>query len=84
MVEPTQDELLDEDGLNSVLREADDSYRHGSYIYQVFHRPIDNTYWSVTYALSTDGEEHGLRDGEYDINEVVPREIITTKYVSVK
>ncbi len=67
---PTHQQLIDLDGLESVHREADDSFRHGAYIYQVFRRVADDTYWSVNYALSTDAETNELREGICDINEV--------------
>ena len=79
---PTQETLLEEDGLNSVHREADDSWRHGCYITNVFHRVSDDTYWSVSYSLSTDCECNGLRDGQYDIVRVVPREKMVIWYVA--
>ncbi len=68
---PTKEELIDLlDDDKSVLREVDDSWRHGSHIRQVLHRETDDTYWAVNYSLSTDGETHGLRDGDYRIKQV--------------
>lgn len=59
---PTCEDLYNEDGYKSVYREADDSWRHGSYVTEVFERESDNTFWLVKYRLSTDGETHELRD----------------------
>ncbi len=79
---PTAEEMLEEEGLKSVHREADDSWRHGAYIYQVFYREADNTYWAASYDLSSDCETHGLRDGTASITQVYPREVTTITYVS--
>lgn len=84
MEKPTHEQLLDEDGLKSVHREADDSWRHGSYIWQVFHREADDTYWGTSYELSNDGESHGLREGTANISQVTPKETITTTYEIIK
>ena len=82
--QPTNEQMLDEDGLKCVERVADDSWRHGSYISQVFHRQSDNTYWAVSYELSTDGETHGLRDGDFNITQVYPHEVVSVVYKSAK
>ncbi len=81
---PTQQDLW-EDRLESVHRETDDQYRHGCYIYQVFHRKEDDTYWAVNYNLSTDGEENGLSDDDYTIEQVNRVETMepVVKYVKV-
>lgn len=69
-----RDELLD-----SVHEELDDSYRHGNYVYEVFHRAADDTYWAVNYTCSGDGEQHGLRDDEHDgFTRVYPHKRVVT------
>jgi hypothetical protein len=83
-MKPTAEQLLDEDGLKSVHREADDSWRHGCYISEVFHRNSDNTYWMVNYRLSHDGETNGLRDGDYSLDQVEPFEKTVTDYRKVE
>lgn len=83
IAKPTRQELLGEDGVTSVLREADDSWRHGSYIYQVFHRKADDTYWAVNYQRSADGEYHGLRDDDYTVDQVWPVTETITKITYV-
>lgn len=80
MKEPTQDELLEEVGIVTVHRESNDDWRHGSSIYEVFHRKSDDTYWEVSYRLSTDGEWHGLREDDYYITQVRPVEVTVLKY----
>lgn len=84
VVEPTKEDFLEE-VLESVHREADDSWRHGCYIYQVFHRKEDDTYWAVNYNLSSDGETNGLREGDYDIDQVerVEKTITTVAYETI-
>ncbi len=81
--QPTCEQLFLEDGLKSVHREADDSWRHGAYIYEVFRREADDTFWSAAYELSTDGESHGLREGTADIKQVRPVEKTTIEYQPV-
>ena len=83
-MKPTSDDLYNEEGFEEVHREADDSWRHGSYVFQVFKRLSDDTYWGAAYCLSTDGEAHGLREGDADISEVEPKEVTTVTYVTKK
>lgn len=68
------------DGLiESVQEELDGSYRHGNYVYEVFHRDTDDTYWSVNYSVSGDGEQHGLRDDEHcGFSQVYPHKKVVT------
>ena len=81
MNEPTCKDLFLEDGYESIHRDADDSWRHGAYIGEVFKRDSDGTYWLAAYCLSTDGETNGLREDDADITQVEPKEIVTIKYV---
>ena len=81
MHEPTCEDLFEEDGYESVHRDVDDSWRHGAYIGEVFKRESDGTYWLAAYCLSSDGETHGLREGDADITQVKPIEATTIKYI---
>jgi len=81
MDKPTHEELCDV--LESVHREADDSWRHGSIVHQVFKRPEDNTYWAATYRLSSDGETNELRDEDCDIVQVKPIEKTVVDYIAI-
>ncbi len=85
IVPPTHEDLY-EDVLKRVLREPDDSWRHGCSIYAVYHREEDNTYWGVQYNLSTDGETNGLRDGECDINQVerIEETVVQVSYKEIE
>jgi hypothetical protein len=79
----TSEEIRDED-LDHVYREIDDSWRHGCYVYEVYHREEDDTYWGVSYERSGDGEWNGLREGTADVRQVWPvtETITVTKYIS--
>ena len=83
MNEPTCKDLFLEDGYVPVHRDSDDSWRHGAYISEVFKRDSDGTYWLASYCLSSDGETNELREGEADITQVKPKEVMITQYVSV-
>ena len=67
VIPPTHEDF---DKLKRVHSEADPSWRHGCYMYEVYHREVDDTYWAVNYNLSGDGETNGLREGECDIDQV--------------
>jgi len=84
MNKPTAEELLEEDGFEPLDRETDDSWRHGCYVTEYFRRIDDDTFWMASYALSNDGETHGLRDDEADIFQVEPYEVTKTKYRRIK
>lgn len=83
IIPPTCEEICEEE-LESVEREIDNSWRHGCYIYEVYRRQSDDTYWAVSYRLSTDGETNELREGSAEISQVFPvtETITVTKYVS--
>lgn len=81
---PTCAELLEEDGFDSVHRESEDGWRHGSDIYQVYRRLSDNTFWSASYRVSTDGETHGLREDDAYIVQVRPVEKLIISYEDIK
>ena len=75
---PTAQQMMDRDGLTEVHRTADDCWRHGSRIFQVFRRESDDTFWAASYDLQTDGEYNGLREGDATIEQVAPHERTTT------
>lgn len=79
MQTPTQEELWNEE-LELVEHDASDSWRHGCNITEVYKRESDSTYWQVEYQKSTDGETNGLREGNYTINRVYPKQVTTTVY----
>lgn len=76
---PTCEEIYNEE-LELVHTEADPSWRHGCYIYEVYNRESDNTFWAVNYRRSTDGETNALREGLADVKEVEPYEVTRTEY----
>lgn len=75
---PTQEQLWNEE-LDSVHQEMA-GWRHGYAYTTVFYRESDDTYWSVEYRASTDGDTNGLRDGDYTIEQVVPMPVTKTEY----
>ena len=77
---PTNEELCDE-LLESVRRTDQSGWRHGVDREEIFYREEDQTYWSVGYRVSTDGETHGLRDGYYTIYQVKPVKVEVIDYV---
>lgn len=83
MEKPTAQQLMDEDGVKTVLRTVDDGWRHGVDVVEVFHRASDDTYWRACYRRSTDGETNDLRDGEASIEQVKPVEKTITAYEKV-
>lgn len=84
-MKPSCQEIWDEvDGAyKEVHREADDSWRHGCYVQEVYHRASDDTFWSVSFELSHDAETNGFREGTADISQVKPVEKTTVSYVPV-
>lgn len=67
---PTCEQLYEDDGVESVYRHTDDTWRHGSYVTEVFKRESDGTFWQAKYRLSTDGETNELREGLAEIAQV--------------
>lgn len=61
-------ELWENDELESVYEELDDSWRHGNYVYTVFKYLNEETnsieYYGVNYQVSGDGNYHSIRDRE--------------------
>ena len=82
MDKATCEEIYDGDGFECVDQEADNSWRHGCYMSEVYKRESDNTYWLACYRLSTDGEVNELGDGDAAITRVYPREVTTVVYTA--
>ena len=80
IVSPTKDEILEESGLKCILRESESGWRHGTDERRVFKRESDGTYWDVSYRLSTDGEYHGVKEGDYTCFRVEPFSKTVTDY----
>lgn len=85
VIVPTCEEILEEE-LRQVSRKLDDSWRHGNRVSEVYHREADDTFWSVKYRRSGDGEYCELREGDAVIKQVWPvsKTIVVTDYVTVK
>lgn len=78
-------ELWMNDEVESLEKEVDDGWRHGNYVYEIFkYKPDENStpiYYSVSYCQSGDGEYHGIRENDFEIERVFPHkkviEVIT-------
>lgn len=81
---PTCGDLFQEELGDPVLRTADDSWRHGSVVSEVYERASDGTFWKAVYQRQTDGEYNGLREGDADITQVEPYAVVTVKYRPVE
>lgn len=82
---PTVQQIFEEE-LKQVYSEADPSWRHGCYMMDVYLREEDDTYWSVNYQLSGDGEYNTLRDDPQFVEfiQVWPRAVTVTEYTTNK
>lgn len=83
MNKPTCEQLFNDDGVKSVKLTENSGWRHGVEKEEIFYRGSDNTYWSAGYRVSTDGETHGLRDGEATIFQVKPIKVETFDYIVI-
>jgi prophage tail gpP-like protein len=79
--EPTCEDLFEQDGFSRVHRKDDASWRHGVERTDVYRRDSDGTFWMANFRVSTDGETHGLRDGEAEIVRCYPKQVTKTTYV---
>lgn len=82
-----KEDLWEEEFFELVEEDVDPSWRHGNYVYGIFMRRSDETYWGVPYQVSGDGEYHSLRDGDVrddDVKQVwaVTKTITKTVYVN--
>ena len=77
-------ELWSEEQMELVHREADDSWRHGSNITEVY-KTDTGEFWEVRYQKSGDGEYHGIRESIFSLTQVVrvTETVVVTKYVKV-
>ncbi|AKF13452.1 hypothetical protein PHIN3_189 [Sinorhizobium phage phiN3] len=75
-------ELWYDDELEEVHEDIDDSWRHGNNVWTVYK--YGDTYWQASYRVSGDGEYHGIRDDDFEIERVYPHEVVTkvTNYVT--
>ena len=82
---PTCEEIF-EDELTMVHDEIVEPWRWGDVWFEVYHRGVDDTYWSVCYRVSTDGETNELREGLADIHQVRPEKKVveTTEWMTVE
>jgi CO/xanthine dehydrogenase Mo-binding subunit len=82
MQKPTCEQLFDSDPaiFELVSRKTDDSWRHGCYVTAVYRRLADETFWSASYRLSSDGETNELREGHAAIAQVTPRSVTQIVY----
>lgn len=82
--EQMQEAWFDDGGdeFDQVHRESDDDWRHGSSIMEVWKRHSDGTYWRLWYRKSGDGEYNGMRENEFELDQVFPQEVVTTKWVT--
>ena len=70
--------------LEEVHSDADTSYRHGCYMNDVFKDLDTGKLWQVGYAVSGDGEQNGIRDGELfgPPIEVFPHKVESIAYLT--
>ena len=68
--------------LEEVYETMDDSWRHGVNKTTVF-KDDDGRFWQADYRVSGDGEYHGIRDNEFEYEEVFPvtKTITVTEYI---
>lgn len=71
-------ELWMEDGVESIEIDLDNSWRHGNYVNEIFKYKPDPEglpiYYSVSYSESSNGDYHGIREGDFEIERVFPHE----------
>ena len=82
-------ELWEEDLLEEVQDNIDDSWRHGNNHNTVFKYVKDTgevEYYLASYQVSGDGEFHGIRDDEFYITLVEPHKKVVEiiEYLPVK
>ena len=83
MNKPTCKQIFNEDGFKSVKLTENSGWRHGVKREEIFYRESDDTYWSVVYRVSTDGETHELREGIATIFQVKPVKVEKIDYIPV-
>jgi len=61
-----------EDELELVRRDLDDSWRHGNNVTEVFLEQETGKYYQVKYRESGDGYHNGIQEDEFELCEVFP------------
>lgn len=82
MQKPTCQDIANEEGFKCVDEKLD-TWRHGTHRVEVHLRESDQTYWSVGYRVSSDGETNELRDGYATIFQVEPYDVTVKHYRAV-
>ena len=81
MLPPTCEQIFNEDeDLEVVSEETVGNWRWGHVEECILHRKSDDSFWSCSYRVGSQGETHDLRDGDADIGQVEPTIVVTTKY----
>jgi hypothetical protein len=83
MKKPDHTDVMEET-IELIHEEMDDGWRHGVNVTEVYKREEDNTFWQFEYRRSGDGEWNGLREDEYEVEQVWPVEVTVTQYVTKK
>jgi len=78
------EEYLEEKGFKRLHEGIVETTRWGVLLSEVYLRQSDATMWQVSYRYESDGEVHGLRDGDATIIQVEDKEVTTTQYVPIK
>lgn len=70
------------DSFEQVSSTFKDDWRHGGTHTDVFRRKSDGAFFRVSYQVSTDGEYHGMREGDArsPVVRVYPHEIKSIEY----
>lgn len=84
MEAPTCEQILDEDGLESVSKRITGTWRHGTIHEDVWKRTEDGTFWRVRYRYQHNAEDSDLRDGTADIHQVWPVPVTVTHWSDVE
>lgn len=80
-------EFWQNDRLEEVDESIDDSWRHGNHYWTVFEVCSDDgwegigEFYEATYSVTGDGEQHGIRDGDFEFSRVYPVDKVVTKTV---
>lgn len=84
-------DLWRDDCMEEIEDHIDDSWRHGNYHDTVFERLnyVEETkdwvqtgeFYQAQYTVTGDGEEHGIRNGDFELFRVYPHETVVTKTV---
>ena len=83
MLAPTLSELwdCDQEKLQLIFSDTVDKWRWGTIERDIYRRLSDDTYWSIYYRMSSDGETNEFRDGETEVTQVYPTTKVIIEYV---